>query len=516
MAFPVSESPSSGRSERFLRSVLWNWLSVAVTLGTGFFLSPYMIRKIGDDNFGLWSLILSFIEYYWLLDLGFRSAIIKYSAHYCATGDLEKVNELVNTALLYSTCAGMLLLSLTALLAPGIGRFFHILNPVFPKLILVAGAAWVLGVVFNVYGAVLEGFQRFDLTNRIQISTSALRSLALFLALAGGYGLVEMTWLLLLGHLSVYVLSWAAYRKVYPQARFSPRFARISMFREILGYGIHTFVITISQRVLAQSVPLLIGYFLPVRYVGYYAVPTRLLDYAADAISRVGLVTAPNAADLIAKGDRAALAELGVYSNRYCVTLYLPLAIFLLVYAQPFLLLWLKKPEFAAASAPLVAPLLLGMTFATAGQFNSISILFGMAKHDKYAKALFIEALSNIAGLLFVLPRYGLLGGVWVLTVFCLLNRFLLASWLFSRELQISWLGYLTKIYASPLAVSTPLVALLFWLRSTSLPGQTWVQLGAAAAILFSLYAALALLFCVRADHRALVLRLGTRWMRSH
>src|SRR5260221_2487473 len=247
MATPASESPSHGRSERFLRSVLWNWLSVAVVLGTGFFLSPYMIRKIGDDNFGLWSLILSFIEYYWLLDFGFRSAIIKYSAHYGAVGELDKVNELVNTALLYSAFVGVLLLSLTALLAPRLGNLFNIHHPEFPKLIFVAGAAWVLGIVFNVFGAVLEGFQRFDLTNRIQISTSALRSLALLLLLASGYGLVEMTWLLLIGHLSVYLLSWAAYRKVYPQARFSPRLAPFSMFRQMAGYGIHTFFITVSQ-----------------------------------------------------------------------------------------------------------------------------------------------------------------------------------------------------------------------------------------------------------------------------
>ena len=89
----------SGR--RFVGNVIWNWASVAVTTGMSIILAPFILKKLGEDNFGLWAFAVSLAEYYWIMDFGFRSATIKYSAHYSTTGEPEKVNEILNTALFY-------------------------------------------------------------------------------------------------------------------------------------------------------------------------------------------------------------------------------------------------------------------------------------------------------------------------------------------------------------------------------------------------------------------------------
>ena len=93
-----------------MKNVLWSWLGVATSIVTGFWLSPFIIRKLGDEAFGIWSLVFAFLEYYWLLDLGFRSATLKYAAHYRATGEDDKVNEVVNTGLAYSSAISAVML----------------------------------------------------------------------------------------------------------------------------------------------------------------------------------------------------------------------------------------------------------------------------------------------------------------------------------------------------------------------------------------------------------------------
>ena len=75
------------RSRRFVNNVLWNWLGTAVSLFIGFVLSPYLILKLGADGYGVWAITFSLVEYYWFFDLGFRSATVKFVAHYSATGD---------------------------------------------------------------------------------------------------------------------------------------------------------------------------------------------------------------------------------------------------------------------------------------------------------------------------------------------------------------------------------------------------------------------------------------------
>ena len=87
------------KTTQFIVNVLWNWSAVLVNVFSALILSPFIIRRLGDENYGLWALTVSLAEYYWIMDLGFRSAAIKYSAHYRTLGENDRINEILNTAL---------------------------------------------------------------------------------------------------------------------------------------------------------------------------------------------------------------------------------------------------------------------------------------------------------------------------------------------------------------------------------------------------------------------------------
>src|SRR6266496_5963465 len=77
-----SEMPTAThhRGYRFVLNILWSWMGVAAGLFTGLLLSPYMIHKLGAEGYGVWAISFSLVEYCGFLDLGFRSAIVKYVA----------------------------------------------------------------------------------------------------------------------------------------------------------------------------------------------------------------------------------------------------------------------------------------------------------------------------------------------------------------------------------------------------------------------------------------------------
>ena len=105
------------RSRRFVRNVAWNWLSSGIALITGVFLSPFLIHKLGPEGYGVWTLSFALVEYYWLLDLGFRSAVVKFVAHYAATDDQAGINRVVNTALAYGLGMAAVIMSLVMAMA---------------------------------------------------------------------------------------------------------------------------------------------------------------------------------------------------------------------------------------------------------------------------------------------------------------------------------------------------------------------------------------------------------------
>ena len=72
----------SSRSARFAVLLLWNSAAFVVSLVSAFVLSPLVVRGLGIEAYGVWALVFSMLEYLNVVDLGIRSATVKYVAHH--------------------------------------------------------------------------------------------------------------------------------------------------------------------------------------------------------------------------------------------------------------------------------------------------------------------------------------------------------------------------------------------------------------------------------------------------
>jgi O-antigen/teichoic acid export membrane protein len=501
------------RSHRFAANVLWTSLGAAANLVSAFVLSPYVIRKLGAGGYGLWTLAFSFLGYYSLLDFGIRSAIVYFIALHRARGETSRINEILSTATAYYTLAAALPVGITVAFSHPIAAWFQVspaLRDDFRALIVITAFAWLFG--FNVFSAALEAFQAFHLSSRIYILAVVLRLAASFTLLGLGYGLVALG----LSYLALQALgiglAYAALRSVFPSLRLSPAFVRIGTLQELVGYGVHSLVSNLASQVLYQSHPVLIGLYRPDAYIGYFSFPFRLSQYTSDLVMRMGTVTNATAVDLAARGETAALLRLATYANRYAFSLFVPLFLFLTVYGDPLVRIWIS-PEFALHAVPLIPVLLAASALAVGGQFNSSTILFSLRKHKPYGRALLVEAAASVLLILAVLPRYDIYGVAWVTAVAMVAVRGIYTPWLLCRQLRFPLASFLGAIYLRPLAAGVPVGAALLLLSRAALPGASWLQLGFAALFTATAYFLLVFFFCVHPDHRALALRLLSRWI---
>lgn len=502
----LDETPEGTKSEprgRYLRNVIWTWAGAATNILVAAFVSPRILIALGSTTFGVWSLSLSIVEYFWLIDIGLRSATVKFAAEYVANREQHKLNQLMSTAVVYSIFAAGLVLPLAYFAAPHLASVLKIEDPAFPKLVMIVGVSWAFGMIFNSFSAVLEGMQRFDIFSHIWIVTLALRSACILAALHFGYGLMTMGYILLVAQFGMYFSTFLAYRRMMPESRISWGEAALGMFKTMMSYGVHSMVVNVSTRFSGQSIPVLITYFLKVDVLAFYQVPQRMLDYAMEGIGRVGMVTAPNAAEKMATGRSDELRRLGIFANRYSLVLFVPVTVFLTVYGFELLSLWIR-PDFAKGSAHLL-PAFLASTLVLAGQFNSASVLFGIGKHKTYSRFTVAESVLLLGGMVWVLPRYGLLGGAWLASSLTILNRGVVVCWLTARELKISPVRYAWEIYGRPVAVGAISLVILYGAKQLILPGTSWLQMATAGAILGAVYCPLAVWLCLAEQDRAVL-----------
>ena len=478
-------SNSSRSAEHFLTNVLWSWTGVAANLALGVLLSPYLIRKLGNEAYGLWALVFSLVEYFWVLDAGLRSAVVNFVARDLELDARESIRATMTTALAVYSGVAVLALAGTAGLAvwsPGWFQISPALENSFRTLVLLVGSAWALSCMALPWRAALEAHQLFPVVNRIWIASQLFRVAGSFAVLAAGYGLVALGWVSFVCQILVALASVAAFHRAEPSLTVSRALATRGRLGEMARYGAHTLLSTVAQMGTKQSQPVLIGAQMPAAFIGYFAIPSKLMEYLVDAISRVGIIANPNAAALAARGEFNTIARQGILLNRYCFALFAPVSIFLLVFGEGLLRAWV--PTFVPYSAPLLLPLVLGTAWAVAGQYVSASLLFGLAKHAAWAWLSLSEALVLLPGLAWALPRYGLVGAAWVSAIAMVLFRGLAVPWYLCRALRFSPSRFLVSIYTRPLLTALPVwAAAQAWHTATGWGAGLLELLTAAAAI---------------------------------
>jgi O-antigen/teichoic acid export membrane protein len=507
---------SSSRRDRpgFAANTLWTWTSVAVNVVMAFFLSPLLIRRLGDEAYGLWTLVFSVAEYYTLLDFGFRSAIVKYVAQHWTLGEDEALTRMLNTAFLFLTVMGLGLLAATFALAPLGPRFFVIspeMHRTFVYIAIVTGAGWAASLVFMCFSSCLEAIQRFDVSNRILIASNVARVIGVLGMLQMGYGLATVVTVAVGARILQCVLLWRAFRRHFPQVRWTPSALDRGVFRTLAGFSVHTVPSTIGWLLLAQGPAIVIGHMLPARFVGFYALPGRLIQSVLDFVHRLGNVTTAHAAELVARRDRNALVRLAVQCNRYALVIFLPAAIFLMTYGDELFRVWLT-PQYAAMSAPLLPVFVVATVAADASQFCSSSMLYSMAKHRVYSWALLAESVISTALIAHFAARGDLFHAALAASIVMVVNRGGLTPFLLCRYLDYPVGRYMAEIAVRPLTLGMAVAAVLTLCRLTWLPGRTLPELVLAGALGSTLFLVSASRYCLLDEHQVRVIdALGRR-----
>ena len=91
-----------------LRNILSNWISFAIYCAVSFFLSPFIVRHLGDSGYGIWTLTLSATGYLGLLDLGVRGAVTRYIAKFHAQAADHDASRVVSCSLVIFLAMGVI------------------------------------------------------------------------------------------------------------------------------------------------------------------------------------------------------------------------------------------------------------------------------------------------------------------------------------------------------------------------------------------------------------------------
>ena len=97
-----------------------SYISIFLTNIIALLYTPYLLRMLGQSEYGLYSLVASVIAYLTVLDLGFGNAIVRYTAKYRVENRQEEQYEMFGMFLILYIGIGVFALLI------GLGLYFNV------------------------------------------------------------------------------------------------------------------------------------------------------------------------------------------------------------------------------------------------------------------------------------------------------------------------------------------------------------------------------------------------------
>jgi O-antigen/teichoic acid export membrane protein len=440
------------------------WLGLLVQVAVGFFLSPFILHKMGDNAFSLWVLVFSLTGYYGVLDLGIRSSIVRYVARFAATRDEDNLAKFLSTSVAFYAFVSLVVLFLTGLgffCLPSIFKIPPDLLESSRVLFVLAGVSAALSFPLGVFASVLEGLQRFSWLHISQIGVTLLRGLLIAIALTRGGGLMAIgvitTAMTLVSYL---IIMWLAYR-AFP-LRFSSKAVDSKSFRQMLSYSAFVFMILVADKLRFQTGPILVGAMISSSAVAYFAIGSKLVEYSTSAVRSMAIVFTPMSSHLDATGDVVRLRQTLVLGSRACALVTFPLCAVIVILGRSIIEVWVGAHYL---SSYLVLVILSVPRTLYLAQSPSTKILLGMGRHRTLATVLLLEGGINILLSILLSRHFGIAGVALGTAIPLTVTSVFFLPRHVCHELDISLRTFLTQAYFLPLTLCVPLVGVLLFMR---------------------------------------------------
>jgi O-antigen/teichoic acid export membrane protein len=399
-----------GETLTVARNVSTRYLAIVIEMAVGLLVLPFNVAHLGKAAYGLWMLMTSITAYFSVLDLGYSGALVKFVAQYRARRDARALNEILSTLFYVFAAFGLATCVVAAALALSLGRLFHIAPDEIATgqiVLLVTTLTVAVGMPFTVFGAVINGFQRYDLNNVAGAVSSVVVAVVNVAVLLMGFGLAG----LVIATTTVRLLTYWVYRanayRVFPELRLRLRFFTRARLREVTTFSVYMLLLDWANKINYSVDALVIGAFLSTSAVAIWAIGQRLAEATQRLTNQLNDVLFPNVVDHDAASRLDRLQAIFLVATRLSLATVVPIGGVLILMADPLVRAWVG-PDFSASA--LVVQLLSLIVIIRVGAATAGTVLKGAGRHRMLAYCNVTTAVANLVLSIALIGPLGLPG----------------------------------------------------------------------------------------------------------
>lgn len=471
----------------------------------GLLYTPFMLRIMGQSEYGLYALAASVIAYLTILDLGFGNAVIRYTAKFHAEGRIREQQEMFGMFLVLYGVISVIAFSLGMVLYFNADSLFsQSMTPeeVRKVRIMLMLLSFNLAFTFpmSIWGSIITAYENFIFQRVVSIARIVLNPLVMVVFLLYGYRAITMVVVTTVFNVLTLTLNWW-----YCRHRLSihVRYGRFNwkFLREVSIFSFWIFLNAIMDRIYWSTGQFVLGIFCGTAVVAVYAVAIQLQNMYMMFSTAISSVFLPRVTSMVSRhsSDRE-ISDLFIRTGRvqYIIMAYILTAF--IVFGKAFIHLW-AGPGYEDAYPitllffiPLTVPLI---------QNVGICVLQARNEMKFRSIAYVIIALASLVFSIYGAKHYGGIGCAVATALALTAGQIVVMNIYYKRKQRLDIPRFwreIGKMSIAPLAVGA---ASYYALSFVDLNRPLWFVSG---AVVFTLvYLPCCWIFVMNKDERRLV-----------
>jgi O-antigen/teichoic acid export membrane protein len=393
---------SSRRLSRFVGGLGLGYLHTLVVLVVGLWLTPFLLRRLGTHDYGLWLLASQVLVYLALMDLGVVALVPREVAF--AQGAGEPVAGVVRRTIslvMWQTPIVLVAAVAAVWLLPA--EWAAMRRP-----FAIVAAGFVLAFPMRVFTALLQGLQDLAFLGGVQLAAWAAGTVTTVALVYTGAGLYALAAGWAVSQLLPAFVAWRRVARAFPDA-LPGRIGAPSWqeARRSLGRGTWISVAQIAQVLLSGTDLVVVGKLLGPEAIVPYACTGKLMNLLANQPQLFMQMALPALSELRGSAARTRLFDVSRSMTQLMLLASGAIVAVVLVVNQPFVDWWVGGTRFGGTA--LTALLLAGMLVRHVN-VTIVYTLFCFGYERRLAVTSIAEGAAGVALMWLLVPRFGLAG----------------------------------------------------------------------------------------------------------
>lgn len=328
-----------------------SYFAIGFNIAIGLIYTPWMVENIGQNNYGLYTMANSLISMF-LIDFGISAAVTRFISKYNAENNQKKVNDFLGLVYkLYFAISGVISIVLII--------FFFLIEFFYGKLsieelstlkilYIIVAVYSVVSFPFITFNGILKAYEKFVIVKVCDMVNKVMSIALTILIIIFGGGVCGLVFVQAFSGLFTLFIKFYAIKRTLPvKMNFSYRSRE--MLRDIWGFSAWSTVTNISQRLILNIMPSLIGALAGAAEVAIFGVASTIEGYYFTFANAINGFFLPKISRILQKDNKEEnLLNLMIRIGRIHIYILGLILVGFISVGSDFIVLWMGEKYKAA------------------------------------------------------------------------------------------------------------------------------------------------------------------------